>query len=105
MHNSHAFPVDTLIPQDTLPVADEEVDIKVRLRRTVAPIGDRATEEEGYRPEVTETRICIARWQKISVGKGGREEGIYEWVCRGLEAGMEISLETEWVCLMFVTLS
>ena len=35
------------------------------------------------------------RWCKVVDGKGGKKEGLFEWVVE-VEAGEELTIETEW---------
>lgn len=52
------------------------------------------TETKGK--EVEGREKCVAQWQEAKGGKGGRKDGLFEWICEDIEAGKEISVETEW---------
>jgi len=47
-----------------------------------------------YEGKVKEISV---KWSKLGAdGKGGEEEGKYEWVVSGLKAGAEVMLVSEW---------
>lgn len=101
VHSRHAFTIDKIVLRDALAVSDDETKVKVLLKRPQALLdekdgetGKAESEEKGK--EVEGLEKGIVRWQEATGGKGGKKDGLFEWVCEGLEAGKEISLETEW---------
>lgn len=107
--NSHPFALRALVLRDAVPVSEDEERVNVVLRRPAAladleqgdelEISAEDGEEEGeegeLRPERNGTRSTV-RWSKLLVdGKGGRKEGLFEWVV-DVGAGEEVTIETEW---------
>ncbi|RPD54848.1 hypothetical protein L227DRAFT_580207 [Lentinus tigrinus ALCF2SS1-6] len=96
--NDHDLDIAHLIVRDSLPVSDDDAKIKVSMQKPE----DLAQAKDGEEMAVatntnSEAKANVrVRWAKAEHGRGGREEGMYEWVC-GLHAGAEIVLEAEWV--------
>ncbi|KAI0045247.1 hypothetical protein FA95DRAFT_1589849 [Auriscalpium vulgare] len=91
LRNTHAFAVRALIVRDALPVAGGGVSTVLRRPDGLAGAKDEdvtlAAEGKGEGRKV--------RWGKTVDGKGGKKDGMFEWVC-ALGAGEEIVLETVW---------
>lgn len=97
-----------MVLRDALAVSDDEKKVKVLLKRPEALLT--TAELEGAEDRDVEINDgidtkgkgvegrekCVAKWQEAKGGKGGRKEGMFEWVCENIEAGKEISVETEW---------
>ena len=109
--NSHPFALRALVLRDAVPVSEDVERVNVVLRRPAAladleqgeelEVGaedEKEAEEEGeegeVRPERGRARRTV-RWSKTVDGKGGRKEGLFEWVV-DVGAGEEITIETEW---------
>jgi uncharacterized protein (TIGR02231 family) len=113
--NSHPFALRALVLRDSVPVSEDGERVNVVLRRPagladleqgeeleVGTDGEAAEEEGGEgegeegeaRPERSKVRR-IVRWCKSAVGKGGRKEGMFEWVV-DVGAGEEVTIKTEW---------
>jgi uncharacterized protein (TIGR02231 family) len=110
--NSHPFALRALVLRDSVPVSEDGERVNVVLRRPagladleqgeeleVGAEGEAAEEEvEGEeadaQPEHSKARRTV-RWCKSAVGKGGRKEGMFEWVV-DVGAGEEVTIETEW---------
>ncbi|KAH9020330.1 hypothetical protein EDB84DRAFT_1622846 [Lactarius hengduanensis] len=110
--NSHPFALRELVLRDAVPVSEDGERVNVVLRRPAAladleqgeelqfgaRIGEEAKEvgDEGeVRPERRAAPRRKVRWCKLVDGKGGRKEGLFEWVV-DVGAGEEVTIETEW---------
>ncbi|THH11349.1 hypothetical protein EW146_g8074 [Bondarzewia mesenterica] len=89
VHNQHNFALGTFIIRDALPVSDDEKRVKVILRRPSVL----AEAKEGEKCDVKDG--LKVRWMKAKDGKGGRKEGMFEWIWN-VDAGKEVTIETEW---------
>jgi len=91
--NRHPFALRAVVLRDGVPVSEDKKRVSVVLRRPegLAELeqgGDlKVGEEEGEKRTV--------RWSKVVDGKGGKKEGLFEWVVE-VGAGEEITIETEW---------
>ncbi|KAF8260764.1 hypothetical protein EI94DRAFT_1833686 [Lactarius quietus] len=112
--NSHPFALRALLLRDAVPVSEDGERVNVVLRRPagladlkqgdeleVSAGADEAEEEEeeegeegDVKPERSKVRRTV-RWSKPVDGKGGRKEGLFEWVV-DVGAGEEVTIETEW---------
>ncbi|KAF8480302.1 hypothetical protein DFH94DRAFT_630541 [Russula ochroleuca] len=95
--NRHPFACE-LVVRDGVPVSEDEKRVSVVLRHP-AGLADMGQGEEvvlrakdGGRERDGEQTV---RWSKVVDGKGGRKEGLFEWVVE-VEAGKELTIETEW---------
>ncbi|KAH9038572.1 hypothetical protein EDB85DRAFT_2141799 [Lactarius pseudohatsudake] len=110
--NSHPFALRELVLRDAVPVSEDGEHVNVVLRRPTAladleqgeelevgaEVGEEAKEvgDEGeVRPERRAAPRRKVRWCKLVDGKGGRKEGLFEWVV-DVGAGEEVTIETEW---------
>lgn len=93
VHNRHAFTIDKIVLRDALAVSDDETKVKVLLKKPQSLLDEQDSSED---QEVQGLEKGVARWRDTVDGKGGKKDGLFEWVCEGLEAGKEISLETVW---------
>jgi len=111
--NSHPFALRALVLRDAVPVSEDGERVNVVLRRPAALAdleqgedlevgaedGEEEAEEEGEEGEVRPERRAASRrtvrWCKLVDGKGGRKEGLFEWVV-DVGAGEEVTIETEW---------
>ncbi|KAH9000880.1 hypothetical protein EDB86DRAFT_3063731 [Lactarius hatsudake] len=108
--NSHPFALRALVLRDAVPVSEDGERVNVVLRRPAAladleqgeegDVGaEDEEEEEGEEGEVRPERRAAprrkVRWCKLVDGKGGRKEGLFEWVV-DIGAGEEVTIETEW---------
>ncbi|KAH9008637.1 hypothetical protein EDB83DRAFT_489714 [Lactarius deliciosus] len=107
--NSHPFALRALVLRDAVPVSDDGERVNVVLRRPAAladleqgeelEVGAEDEEEEGEEGEVRPERRAAprrkVRWCKSVDGKGGRKEGLFEWVV-DVGANEEVTIETEW---------
>ena len=97
--NQHPFALRELVVRDGLPVSENEKCVCVVLRR---PAG-LADLEQGEECEVGakdggregEGKQHSVRWSKAVDGKGGKKEGLFEWVVE-VGAGEELTIDTEW---------
>jgi uncharacterized protein (TIGR02231 family) len=96
--NRHPFPVRALVLRDGVPVSEDDKRVNVILRH---PAG-LADLEQGQELWVNEQRTV--RWCKVVDGKGGKKEGLFEWVFE-VGAGAEVTIETEWDVKAPVSLS
>jgi uncharacterized protein (TIGR02231 family) len=87
--NCHPFPLSALVLRDGVPVSEDDKRVNVILRNP-AGLADLA---QGQELKVSEQRTV--RWCKVVDGKGGRKEGLFEWVFE-VGAGSEVTIETEW---------
>ncbi|KAH9174779.1 hypothetical protein EDB89DRAFT_2241545 [Lactarius sanguifluus] len=109
--NSHPFALRELVLRDAVPVSEDGERVNVVLRRPAAladleqgeelevgaEVGGGAKEagEGEVRPERRTVPRRKVRWCKLVDGKGGRKEGLFEWVV-DVGAGEEVTIETEW---------
>ncbi|KAH9008636.1 hypothetical protein EDB83DRAFT_2531580 [Lactarius deliciosus] len=107
--NSHPFALRELVLRDAVPVSEDGERVNVVLRRPAAladleqgeelevgaEVGEEAKEvgDEGEERRAAPRRKV--RWCKLVDGKGGRKEGLFEWVV-DVGAGEEVTIETEW---------
>ncbi|TCD63944.1 hypothetical protein EIP91_004754 [Steccherinum ochraceum] len=108
VQNKSSTVVKNLVVRDSLPIpggADDEKDLfKVQLRKPEGLVEASADELVDVRNEVGSSEVDKKklagvkrkiRWSKGDNGKGGEEEGKYEWVVDVLP-GEEVSLIAEW---------
>lgn len=105
--NCHPFVLRALVLRDGVPVSDDEKRVSVVLRRPegLAELAqceelkvctkDGAREGEGEGEEEEEDGKRTVRWSKVVDGKGGKKQGLFEWVVE-IGAGEEVTIETEW---------
>ncbi|KAH9962262.1 hypothetical protein BC827DRAFT_1199964 [Russula dissimulans] len=101
--NRHPFALPALVLRDGVPVSDDEKRVSVVLRRPAGlaaleqgeelRVGGKDGEDEGESESKSEKRTV--RWCKKIDGKGGKKEGLFEWVFE-VGAGEEVTIETEW---------
>ena len=97
--NRHPFALRELVVRDGVPVSEDEGRVCVVLRR---PAG-LAELEQGAELQVNadddeeedKGKKQRVRWGKVVDGKGGKKEGVLEWVVE-VGAGEELTIETEW---------
>jgi uncharacterized protein (TIGR02231 family) len=108
--NRHPFALRELVVRDGVPVCEDEKRVSVVLRH---PAG-LAELEQGKELEVDakedggqegdgdgdgegqgQGKKQRVQWCKVVDGKGGRKEGLFEWVVE-VGAGEELTIETEW---------
>ena len=100
--NGHSFALRALVLRDGVPVSEDKKRARIVLRRpeglAVLEQGDelKVCEGEGQRRTV--------RWSNVADGKGGKKEGMFEWVAE-VGAGEEITIKTEWDVKAPVSLS
>ena len=100
--NGHSFALRALVLRDGVPVSEDKKRARIVLRRpeglAVLEQGDelKVCEGEGQKRTV--------RWGNVVDGKGGKKEGMFEWVAE-VGAGEEITIETEWDVKAPVSLS
>jgi hypothetical protein len=111
--NRHPFALRALVLRDAVPVSEDGERVNVVLRQPAgladleqgedlelgaeseeAAEGEGEGEEEEARSERSKARRTV-RWCKLIDGKGGRKEGLFEWVV-DIGAGEEVTIETEW---------
>ena len=109
--NSHPFALRALVLRDSVPVSEDGERVNVVLRspagladleqgeelkvNAVGEAEEEGEEEEGEtRPERSKARRTV-RWCKAVLDKGGRKDGLFEWVV-DVGAGEEITIETKW---------
>ena len=111
--NRHPFALRGLVLRDAVPVSEDGERVNVVLRRPagladleqgedleLGAESEEAAEDEGEgeeeeaRTERSKARRTV-RWCKLIDGKGGRKEGLFEWVV-DIGAGEEVTIETEW---------
>jgi len=105
--NRHPFALRELVVRDGLPVCKDKKRVSVVLRH---PAGLAELEqgkelqvdakEDGGRDDDGDgegegKKKQKVRWCKVVDGKGGRKEGLFEWVVE-VGAGEELTIETEW---------
>ncbi|KAI0264599.1 hypothetical protein BC834DRAFT_970557 [Gloeopeniophorella convolvens] len=93
--NRHPFTLHALIVRDGIPVSDDDKRVSVVLRRPVGLAEVKQGEETEVAANDKNDKRCIVRWGKVVDEKGGRKEGLYEWVIE-VGAGESITVETEW---------
>jgi len=88
--------------RDGAPVSEDKKRVNVVLRR---PEG-LAELEQGQELKVGEGsgEKRTVGWSKVVDGKGGKKEGLFEWVAE-VGAGEEVTIETEWDVKAPVSLS
>ena len=99
--NRHPFALRELVVRDGVPVSEDDGRVSVVLRRPAGlaeleqgkelQVG--AEDDEGE--DKDEGKKQRVRWGKVVDGKGGKKEGMLEWVVE-VEAGDELTIETEW---------
>ncbi|KAF8266027.1 hypothetical protein EI94DRAFT_1587080 [Lactarius quietus] len=107
--NSHPFALRAFVLRDAVPISEDGERVNVVLRRPagladleqgdeleVGAEGEEEGEEEegGVKSECGKARRTV-RWCKLVDGKGGRKEGLFEWVI-DVGAGEEVTIETKW---------
>ncbi|RPD54842.1 hypothetical protein L226DRAFT_616499 [Lentinus tigrinus ALCF2SS1-7] len=92
--NKHSFDIANLVIRDTIPLGNEDANIKVMLRKPdgLAQTKDGEEVTVNLAGEVKEGKV---RWSKVENGKGGEKDGMYEWVL-AVPAGKKVTLEAEW---------
>jgi uncharacterized protein (TIGR02231 family) len=110
--NRHPFALRELVVRDGVPVCEDEKRVSVVLRH---PAGLAELEQgkelqvgakedggregdsgsEGEAEAEADKKNQKVRWCKAVDGKGGRKEGLFEWVVE-VGAGEELTIETEW---------
>ena len=115
--NRHPFALRELVVRDGVPLCEDEKRVSVVLRH---PAG-LAELEQGKELQVgvkedggregdddddgeSEGKKQRVRWCKVVDGKGGKREGLFEWVVE-VGAGEELTIETEWDVKAPVSLS
>ena len=105
--NCHPFALRELVVRDGLPVCKDEKRVSVVLRHPAGlaeleqgkELQVRAKEASGREGDSGEgegeSKKQRVRWCKVVDGKGGRKEGLFEWVVE-VGAGEELTTETEW---------
>jgi uncharacterized protein (TIGR02231 family) len=103
--NRHPFALRELVVRDGVPVCEDEKRVSVVLRHPVGlaeleqgeelQVGVKQDAREGEGEEVVVGQKQKVRWCKVVDGKGGRKEGLFEWVVE-VGAGEELTIETEW---------
>lgn len=106
--NRHPFALRELVVRDGVPVCKDEKRVSVVLRHPAGLAeleqgkelrvgakedGKRDSDDEGKNEN--EGKKQRVRWCKVVDGKGGRKEGLFEWVVE-VGAGEELTIETEW---------
>ncbi|KAH9985664.1 hypothetical protein BJV74DRAFT_797022 [Russula compacta] len=95
--NRHPFALRALVLRDGVPVSEDEKRVNVVLRHP-AGLADLEQGEElkvGAEDGEGEGEKRTVRWSKVVDGKGGRKEGLFEWVFE-VGAGEEVTIEAEW---------
>jgi uncharacterized protein (TIGR02231 family) len=109
--NRHPFALRELVVRDGVPVCEDEKRVSVVLRHPAGLAeleqgkelrvgakedggreGDGDGDSEGEGEGKKKQRV---RWCRVVDGKGGRKEGLFEWVVE-VGAGEELTIETEW---------
>jgi uncharacterized protein (TIGR02231 family) len=97
--NRHPFALRELVVRDGVPVSEDEGRVSVVLRRPagLAELGQGEELQVGAEDDEREDsgKKQRVRWGKVVDGKGGKKEGVLEWVVE-VEAGEELTIETEW---------
>jgi len=95
--NRHPFALRELVVRDGVPVCEDERRVSVVLRHP-AGLADMDQGEglvAGSKEKDEGKKEQIVRWSKLIDGKGGRKEGLFEWVVE-VGAGEELTIEAEW---------
>ena len=91
----HSVTLRGLVLRDNVPVSEDERRASIVLR---CPVGLTRL-EQGEELKVGEgesrSRNRTVQWSKVVGGKGGKKEDLFEWVVE-VEAGEEVTIETEW---------
>ena len=105
VRNRHPFAVRELLVRDSVPVSEDEKRVSVVLRQPAGlaeleqkgelRVGAEANERETKGEKQTQKQTQTVRWSKVVDGMGGKKEGLFEWVVE-VEAGEELTIETEW---------
>ena len=91
--NRHPFALRAVVLRDGVPVSEDKKRVSVVLRH---PEGLAELEQGGeLKVSEGEGEKRTVRWSKVVDGKGGKKEGLFEWVVE-VGAGEEITIETEW---------
>ena len=99
--NRHPFALRALVLRDGVPVSEDERRVNVVLRHPAGLAeleqGEelKVSAEDGESEGEGEGEKRTVRWSKVVDGKGGRKEGLFEWVFE-VRAGEEVTIETEW---------
>jgi uncharacterized protein (TIGR02231 family) len=104
--NRHPFALRALVLRDGVPVSEDEKRVSVVLRRPAGLAELQQGEElkvcaegngdgDGDGDGESEREKRTVRWCKVIDGKGGKKEGLFEWVVE-VGAGEEVTIETEW---------
>ena len=95
--NGHTFDVAGVVVRDVLPQGDAEANIVVTIRKPQGLDFAKEREDVTLQDSVVdgEEASMKARWTKVEDGKGGKKDGMYEWVCE-VQAGQKAELEEEW---------
>jgi uncharacterized protein (TIGR02231 family) len=97
--NRHPFALRELVVRDGVPVSEDEGRVCVVLRRPagLAELEQGAELQVGADDDEREDngKKQRVRWGKVVDGKGGKKEGVLEWVVE-VGAGEELTIETEW---------
>jgi len=100
--NRHPFALRALVLRDGVPVSEDKKRVCVVLRR---PEGLAELEQgEELKVDSGSGEKRTVRWSKVVDGKGGKKEGLFEWVTE-VGAGEEVTIETEWDVKAPVSLS
>jgi uncharacterized protein (TIGR02231 family) len=105
VRNRHPFAVRELLVRDSVPVSEDEKRVSVVLRQPAGlaeleqkgelRVGGEDSEREAKGEKQTQKQTQTVRWSKVVDGMGGKKEGLFEWVVE-VEAGEELTIETEW---------
>ena len=93
--NRHPFALRGLVLRDNVPVSEDGQRACVVLRRPEGLTRLEQGEELKVSGGKNGGKNGTVRWSKVVDGKGGKKEGMFEWVV-GVEAGEEVTIETEW---------
>jgi uncharacterized protein (TIGR02231 family) len=108
--NRHPFALRELVVRDGVPVCEDEKRVSVVLRHPAGLAeleqgkelqvgakedGGKDGDAEGEGEVEGDGKKHRVRWCKAVDGKGGRKEGLFEWVVE-VGAGEELTIETEW---------
>jgi len=81
--------------RDNVPVSEDERCASIVLHRPVGLTRLEQGEELKVGKGESGSRNRTVWWSKVVGGKGGKKEGLFEWVVE-VEAGEEVTIETEW---------
>jgi uncharacterized protein (TIGR02231 family) len=93
--NHHSFALRGLVLRDSVPVSEDERRASLLLRRPAGLTRLGQGEELMIGEGESGGRSRTVRWSKVVDGKGGKKEGLFEWVVE-VEADEEVTIETEW---------